>query len=126
MREDSIIVFLDDDPNRAAVQFQRMKPEDQIRTFWVTTVDETIETLKNYRERLDIVSLDHDLGGDHYVHTAREDCGTEIVRWLEKQDSSLYAHVRFIVHSWNMPAGIRMTQRLQDKGYRVIHKPFGS
>jgi hypothetical protein len=126
MREDSIIVFLDDDQNRAALQFQRMKPKDQNRTFWVQTVEETLDMLKNYRERLDIVSLDHDLGGEAFVHTGREDCGMEVVRWLEHQDSALYSHTRFIIHSWNIPAGMKMTQRLQAKGYRVIRVPFGS
>ena len=82
--------------------------------------------LKNYRERLDIVALDHDLGGEQFVHTAREDCGMEVVRWLEKQDVALYSHARFVIHTWNIPAGIKMTQRLQAKGYRVIRHPFGS
>lgn len=126
MREDSVIVFLDDDPNRAALQFQRMTNDDKSRTFWVQNVAETIDMLKRYRERLDIVSLDHDLGGETYVHTGREDCGMEIVRWLEKQDAKRYSHVRFIVHSWNIPAGMKMTKRLQDKGYRVVRVPFGS
>lgn len=126
MREDRVIVFLDDDPNRAALQFQRMSPENQKRTFWVQTVVETIDMLKDYRERLEVVMLDHDLGGEHYVHTAREDCGMEVVRWLEHQPTELYSHVRFIVHSWNIPAARRMKQRLQDKGYNVVQTPFGS
>ena len=126
MREDSVIVFLDGDPLRAALQFQRMNKQDQERTFWVQTVPETIDMFENYRERLDIVSLDHDLGRECFVHPSREDCGTEIVRWLEKQPSELYSHVRFIVHAWNIPAGFRMTQRLRKKGYNVTPIPFGS
>jgi hypothetical protein len=126
MREDSVIVFLDDDPKRAALQFQRMTPKDQKRTFWITTVNETLDMLKTYRERLDIVALDHDLGSEQYVHTSREDCGMEIVRWLEKQDAERYSHVRFIVHSWNIPAARKMAARLIRKGYRVVQVPFGS
>ncbi len=125
MREDKIILFLEDDPNRAALQFQRMNKADQERTFWVKTVPETIDMLKNYRERLDIVSLDHDLGGRQYVHAAREDCGTEVVRWLESKDSMLYSHVRFIIHSHNTNAAVKMATRLQVKGYRVLYMPFG-
>ncbi len=123
---DRIIVWLDDDPNRAALQFQRMSKKDQERTFWVQTVEETLDMLENYRERLDIVSLDHDLGGEQLVHTGREDCGMEVIRWLEKQDAKKYSHVRFIVHSWNIPAAIKMTERLRAKGYRVIRQPFGT
>lgn len=122
---DSVIVFLDDDPARAALAFQRMKPADQGRTFWVQTVEEAIEMLKSYRERLDIVSLDHDLGGQTYVYSGRDDCGMEVVRWLEKQNPTEYSHVRFIVHTWNHPAGIVMARRLRARGYRVIRAPFG-
>jgi hypothetical protein len=126
MGEDSVIVFLDDDANRTAVLYQRMAKKDQERTFWVQTADETLDMLKRYRERLDIVSLDHDLGGETYVHTGREDCGMEVVRWLEKQEAAQYAHVRFVIHSWNIPAGQKMTARLRACGYRVIQSPFGT
>ena len=127
MREDSIIVFLDDDACRVATMYQRMTPKDQNRTFWVQTVEETIDMFNaDYLPRLDIVSLDHDLGGQTYVHTAREDCGTEIVRFLEKQSPEKFAHVRFVIHSWNIPAAKRMTERLQRAGYRAMMRPFGT
>ena len=126
MGEDRVIVFLDDDPNRAALQFNRMTKEDRERTFWVKTVEEAIGMLKDYRSRLDIVSLDHDLCGETYVHSGREDCGMEVVRWLEKQDSERYSHVKFVVHTWNIPAGMKMASRLIQKGYRVVREPFGS
>ncbi len=124
--EDKVIVFLDGDPHRAALQFQRMNKKDQERTFWVQTADETIDMLQNYRLRLDWVSLEHDLGGATYVHSGREDCGMEVIRWLERQDSASYSHVRFIIHSWNIPAGMKMTSRLIAKGYSVKNVPFGS
>jgi len=126
MREDTIILFLEGDPSRAALQFQRMKPEDQARTFWVRTVPETIDTLKSYRERLDIVSLGYDLNDLEYNHPSREDCGMEVVRWLEAQDAAEYSHTRFIVHTWNAEAGKKMTKRLRAKKYRALHVPFGS
>lgn len=124
-KNDSILVFLDDDPARAALAYQRMTPADQNRTFWVQTVDETIDILKEYRERLDIVSLDHDLGGQKFVYSGRSDTGMEVVRWLEKQDPADFAHVRFVIHTWNLPAGVVMTRRLRARGYRVIRAPFG-
>lgn len=126
MREDTIILFLEDDSNRAALQFQRMKNKDQFRTFWVKTVPEAIGVLKDYRVRLDIVSLGYDLNGEMYNHAAREDCGMEVVRWLEKQDPESYSHVKFIIHSWNSNAGKKMAKRLFEKGYNVIRVPFGS
>ncbi len=125
MREDSIIVFVEGDPTRAALQFQRMKPADQNRTFWVKTVLEAIDMLKNYRERLDIVSMGYNLNGEEYNHPSREDCGLEIVRFLEKADPETYAQVRFVIHSWDA-AGVKMADRLRKKGYLVIRAPFGS
>lgn len=122
---DSIIVFVEGDPQRAALQFQRMTHQDKNRTFWVSTVPEAIDMLENYRERLDIVSLAYNLNGEEYNHPSREDCGLEIVRFLEKRSSSDYSHARFIVHSWDR-VGVKMTSRLRAHGYRVILKEFGS
>lgn len=126
MREDSVIVFLDDDPKRAALQYQRMSKIDQERTFWVTTVAETIDMLERYRERLDVVFLDYDLTGTGYAHPASEYNGLEVVRWLERRDSSLYSHCRFVVHTWHLEVGRKMVKRLTEKGYRASLRPFGS
>jgi len=122
---DKILVFLDDDPGRAAIHYQRISEVDQQRTFWVQTVPETIEILIRYKDRLETVSLDHDLNGETYVHSGREDCGSEIVRWLEKHDAKLYAHVKFIVHSHNEHSGPRMVERLRAAGYTSYYSPFG-
>jgi hypothetical protein len=126
VREDSVIVFLDAGPNRAAVLYQRMSKRDQERTFWVKTVAETTDILDMYRERLDWVSIDFDLSGTGHSHPASEESGLEVVRWLEKQDSSSYSHVRFVVHTWNLVIGQKMVKRLQASGYRATLRPFGS
>jgi hypothetical protein len=123
--DDYVIAFLDDDLNRVLLLHERMNPVDIEHTIWVRTVDETIDLLVNYRERLRYVSLDHDLGGATYVHSGREDCGMEVVRFLEHQAAEKYAHVVFIVHSWNTPAAMKMTARLRDKGYRALYVPYG-
>lgn len=124
MREDGVILFLDDNPNRAALMYQRMTHEQQQHTFWVTTAEEAIDVLKNYRARLELVFLDHDLGGRTYVHSAREDCGMEVVRFLEKQDPKTYT-CDFIVHSWNIDAAVKMASRLNAHGYKAKQTPFG-
>lgn len=126
LESDKIIVFLDDDMNRAALLYQRMSKYDQERTFWVKTVVEAIDVLKEYRRRLDIVFLGYNLSGNEtVVHPANENSGMEVVRWLEKCSLERYLHVRFIVHTWDIAAGIKMTKRLRNKGYRVIRVPFG-
>jgi len=123
--DDKVLVFLDGSAERAAVHCQRMSEEDRSRTFWVRTVNETLEILDNYRERLEVVSLEHDLGEESYVHSGSPDSGMEVVRWLEKHHPLEYAHVRFIVHSWNEIAGVKMVRRLTTAGFRVEYKPFG-
>ena len=123
---DKIIVFLDNDPNRAALHHQRMNKFDRERTFWVRTVSETIDILKCYRLRLDIVSLDYNLNDSEIpAHPASDECGMEVVRWLEKQPLEKFSHVRFIIHTWDLSAGIKMTRRLKEKGYKVVRTPFG-
>lgn len=122
---DRILVFIDGSSERAAVHFQRLSKPDQERTFWAPTVDEAIPILWDYRQRLEEVSLEHDFGGDTYVHSAREDCGMEVVRWLEHRDPADYAHVKFIIHTWNEVASPKMVARLRKAGYKVEAMPFG-
>jgi hypothetical protein len=125
MREDSVIMFLDDDPHRAALMFNRMNEQDRSRTFWVKTAQEAIDMLRDYRERLEYVFLDHDLGGETHVYSGREDCGMEVIRYLEHQNPTDF-DCTFIIHSWNIDAAIKMTERLVAKGYTATQQPFGS
>lgn len=125
--ERDVICFLDDNPARAALAYQRMPESVRGNVFWTKTVEETIKTLEDYAERLHTVCLDHDLGGEYYVHSSREDCGMEIIRWLEKQNPKNYEGCTFVIHSWNIPASIKMYERLKKAGYSRVHRrPFGS
>ena len=121
-----MILFLDDDPCRAALACQRMNPEDANNTMWATTAQEAIDVLRDYQKDLNIVYLDHDLGGTHYQDSRAENCGMEVIRWLEKQNYELFIHIDFVVHSWNIPAGARMNERLNEAGYASTHVPFGT
>jgi len=124
-----MILFLDDDPARAALAYQRFVPGKRERVIWCQTVEEAITTLKDYRELLTEVHLDHDLGGEHYVHTAREDCGMEVVRFLErlaKKDAlGGLKNTKFRIHTWNVDAGNVMHKRLKGIGLKVDYVPFG-
>jgi hypothetical protein len=121
-----IILFLDDDPARAALAHQRMPERYRQNTFWAQTTEEAIYILRDYASRLMSAHLDHDLGGEQFVHSSREDCGMEVVRWLERQDPKLYDGCVFVIHTWNIPAGIKMAERLQAAGYKVHRRPFGN
>tara|TARA_R110000751_G_scaffold4610_7_gene22366 strand:+ start:398 stop:784 length:387 start_codon:yes stop_codon:yes gene_type:complete len=124
--EVNIIIFLDKDPARAALQFQRMNLFDQNRTIWIQSAKEAISIIREYRGKIDIVSLGYDLTDLEYNHPARADNGLEVVRVLEKEDTKLYKDVRFIVHSWNTQQGNKMSRRLAAAGFRVLNRPFGS
>ena len=125
LKEDSIVLFLDDNPNRAALLYQRLPVSVRDVTMWVKKVEEAIEILEVYKSRLALVFLDHDLGNENYVHSGREDCGMEVVRYLEKQNPNDYKDCKFIVHSWNLPAATKMAERLTKVGYTVSQIPFG-
>jgi hypothetical protein len=121
---DKIILFLDARPERAAILYQRMNSEDQSRTFWTSTVDGAICVLRDYKDRVDLFYLEYAMEGDDFIHPSREDCGLEVVRWLEKQDPTEYI-CKIIVTTWNMKMGKKMATRLLVAGYTVEYIPFG-
>jgi hypothetical protein len=74
-------------------------------------------------EEIQELWLDHDLGNETYVDSSREDCGMEVVRFLQKND--LKHKIKTIyVHSHNKYANIPMNTALQDAGYNSILHPF--
>jgi hypothetical protein len=109
-------LFLDDDPERASAFLEANQG-----AVWVQTVPECVEKLA---EPWDEVHLDHDLGGEHYVDTSREDCGMEVVRWLANEPRHHLRRARFTVHSHNMAAAFEMVYRIRALGYRVEARPF--
>lgn len=121
-----MILFLDNDPQRAVLAFNRMSEEDRANTIWCRTVEEAIATLRDYCPQLTRVHLEHDLGEEKFANTKREDCGMEIVRFLERTKTSFsFDHVKFIIHTWNDHAGRVMLERLTKLGLYVEWTPFG-
>jgi hypothetical protein len=126
-----VILFLDPEPQRAVLAFQRMSEEDQSTTIWCKTVLEAQTTLWNYRDELTRVHLEHDLAGQPYANTRREDCGMELVRYLENLNVHhqnvwpAYKKMKFIIHTWNDHAGPIMVERLRKIGLNAELVPFG-
>lgn len=87
----------------------------------VETAEECITQLES--GAFDLVFLDHDLGGEIYVDSGREDCGMEVVRWLERNGGE---HRRFVIHTHNEVAGAMMYFQLDRMGYSVAQVTFGS
>lgn len=109
------ILFLDDDEARIK-SFKAVHPNAVI----VTTASDCIEKLQT-EERWDRVFLDHDLGGEIFVDSARDDCGMEVVRWICDNEPSITI---VLVHTCNTRAGANMVNALRDDCYTAVHVPF--
>jgi hypothetical protein len=114
--EDEKILFLDDDVRRMKA-FRRVHP----RAVWVQTARECI---KRILLPWDVISLDHDLGGETYVDPQRKDCGMEVVRYILRNRPACLAQTRFIVHSRNQFAAVMMAEALSSAGYQCDLEPF--
>lgn len=127
-----VILFLDDDPLRAALAYNRWPESKRDRVVWTTTAYETIRTIKEYEDTLEEINLDHDLGGEHWVSSGRPDSGMEVVRFFEElfhtdmEQFNKYKNVSFVIHSWNLPANFEMTDRLGKLGLKAVSQPFGA
>jgi CheY-like chemotaxis protein len=114
------ILFLDDDTRRTA-EFLARFGDDQYEITTVETADECIARLAG--GTFDLVLLDHDLGGEIFCDSSREDCGMEVVRWLKRNGGS---HGAFIIHTMNPVAGAAMYLDLKAIGFQVVQASFGT
>ena len=127
-----MILFLDPDPMRAVLAYQRMNEADQQNTIWCRTFEECQVTLYNYRDVLTEVHMEHDLGGTPYQNTRSEESGMEIVRYLERlsvhHDDLFprYRSMKWVVHSYNEQASPIMIERLRKIGLKAEWIPFGT
>lgn len=109
------MLFLDDRSKRIHAALK--KYSDQYDVTIVATVVECLRFLS--AEEWDVVSLDHDLGGEEFCYPESKTCGMEIVRYLEK---TIWPWVRkpgFIVHSSNAFAATSICIRLKSLGFIV-------
>jgi hypothetical protein len=111
------IIFLDDDLTRWA-KFQSKVPN----ALHVETAAACVQLIKD-TNTIDWLFLDHDLGGEAYVKSYREDCGMEVVRYLCAENRKQTIH-NIVVHSHNAPAAQEMFLKLEDAGYNVRLFPF--
>lgn len=115
-------LFLDDSEARIA-EFKREVSANQ--PDWLVdtarTAPEAIKFLKTHA--YDWLFLDHDLGGEVFVDSRHPNCGMEVVRYIEKYLPRVKEGI--VVHTWNIPAGIEMADRLRRAGYKCFRLPFG-
>jgi hypothetical protein len=118
-----ITLFLDDDGNRTKTFVSRIPSALTHST--ASSICQGIAAAKEAGEKIRYLFLDHDLGGEIHVDSAREDCGMEVVRFLAKNVAEYITVIdTIIVHSHNQPAAERMTYNLREFGYNTHYVPF--
>lgn len=118
------ILFLDDSVSRTKT-FQRLIPS----ALCTSTVEEMwgliqAQSIRPAGARIKYIFLDHDLGNEEGVDSARPDCGMEIVRRLVENQIWIPYIMQIIIHSQNEPAALEMQAKLKDAGYNAIRLPF--
>lgn len=113
------ILFLDDNSNRWK-EFNKSAGKTH-KVKWVETAKSCIKALET--NSYDEVFLDHDLGGKTYVNTQDANCGMEVVRYIVKNREK-FIDTKFIVHSWNPPAGNEMCDKLCELNLKCCYVPF--
>lgn len=109
------MLILEDHGGRIAY-FQAMYPTATI----VKTAQEAIEKLQS--QSWNQASLDHDLNGESFVDSSRDDCGMEVVRWIVANKPMIE---QIIVHTANRKASELMYDALMQAGYDTVRVPFG-
>ena len=108
------VLFLDDNPHRTKKFVSHY--------LWAKTVETSEDCIKELGiNEYHVLFLDHDLGGEQFVDSGREDTGMEVVRWMVENKPNVGD---VIVHSHNTPAGIEMVAKLEDAGYSAVYIPF--
>lgn len=74
-------------------------------------------------ESINELWLDHDLGGQVYVDSNREDTGMEVVRFLVANDMKSKIK-KIFAHTLNTNAGLIMAEDLCKAGYEAYYFPF--
>lgn len=115
----SNIFILEDDPYR----MKRFRKEFiGHKIYHAETSAEFIKMLEGFNREIHYVFLDHDLGGETFADSNREDTGMEVVRWMIM--NPIDVRLLVAVHSLNGSARQEMVYRLSDAGYIAQEFPF--
>lgn len=110
------ILILDDNQNRLDIFRKNIEQKLKVlnSTDYAKTAKEAIEFLRANSD-YDYIFLDRDLGEG--VPTG-EDVVDFLIDYMYPTEK-----VGIVIHSWNIPAGKRMHERLLSTGYKSIHQP---
>ena len=110
------ILFLDDNNDRTEAFLKNYPDADTVET-----AEAAIKALQ--KSKYTDVFLDHDLGGEAWVDSSRDDTGMGVVRWIIANGPAIE---NIVVHSHNTIAGPKMKDALKDAGYKVVYTPFAN
>ena len=66
----------------------------------------------------DIISLDHDLGGEHFVNSDEEETGYQLAKWIKEKDIKFK---KCIIHSMNFVGASKMHNEIPSSYYLPAH-----
>ena len=116
------VMILEDDHNRIN-QFKSILELQVQDVSYYLTAESFIEQLEN-ETKIDLMLLDHDLGGKVYVDTKDKNTGSEVVRYIVmNKDQEKYKSTKIIVHSFNGPAARFMVDILRQANFQVAYAP---
>ena len=114
------ILILDDDQNRLDIFKRNLEVRlNAYDNIYVTTASEAMLCLDLHPD-FSYIFLDHDLGGLE-MEWNPDNCGMNVVDYIIRIGYNKGTSI--VIHSWNIPRGQEMTQKLQAAGYSVIHQP---
>lgn len=111
-------LFLDDDKERIGFVTKEFASIDFVDIYIAETADQAIRLLT--AEKFDMISLDHDLGGEVYQDSAKG-TGFEVAVALSKIDFYIKNDIPICVHSWNPDGAKNMINILNG---RAVREPF--
>jgi hypothetical protein len=81
------------------------------------------EGLKNYQGSYDLIFLDHDLDGHHYVSSIEENTGYHFCKWIIRENLCVNTPM-IVVHSQNQFGAINMVNLLEKNKIKAVAVPF--
>ncbi len=113
-----IVVFLDDDEQRQRLMLSHCPCTKQV---W--DAQECMDVVR-ILEHIDVLFLDHDLGGEVFVDSDQPNTGAEVARQLASDPHPSIDLI--VIHSYNPVGACNMYHLLEGCYRRVTRKPFAS
>ena len=111
-------IFILEDNIERVKSFRKMFHPEQL--VFTDKVEYAKDILK--KDTFDVLFLDHDLGGEIFVESNREDTGYELVKYIVENE--LQKKARICIHSHNPFGSEYMLKALEKANYTAFLKPF--